>query len=964
MPAGGMTLVAEWQANSYKVLFDNNGGTGTMNAQIFEYDTPQNLNSNSFVRAGYSFQGWSEQKTGGYTYLDGASVNNLTAENDGTVILYAIWKAETMVLQFDVNGGNIGTKPDDIIAETDSTIDLNGIADPTRTGYTFKHWYRQGDPTKENVGASFKMPAADSVLVAEWEANTYTVNYHKNGGSGTMSSQEFNYDETKKLLRNDFTRDGYVFVGWATTIDGAPSYIDEALVSNLTADKAGIVDLYARWSANEQVLQFDVNGGDVSSKPANIDGETDGVVDLSGVANPTRTGYTFKHWYKQGDVDKTNVGSSITMPANGVILVAEWQANTYKVTFNANGGTEIMGEQDFMYDEAQELSANKFERAGYTFAGWATTAAGTASYADKASVTNLTAAADDVVELFAVWIANEQLIQFDVNGGAASSKPEDIIARTDSDVDMDTVTAPTRKGYTFKHWYTQGDADKQPVTGTIQMPAGGLVLVADWTANKYSVIFDANEGSGTMPEQVFVYDSAQKLSANTFERTNYDFVGWSTTKTGKAEFTNEAEVINLIDEKDGAVTLYAVWKLHERVLSFDVNGGDEATRPADIQKGIGEEVDLGKVTTPTRTGYTFDHWYEKGDADKAPVTGTIQMPEKNTVLVAAWKANQYTVTFDANGGEGKMNDQAFVYDAPQNLTENSFKRINYDFIGWATEEEGAVAHYDKEAVENLTEKDKETITLYAIWEKKPVLPILKANNIVLTTDQVAEFMQADNLAEKIAELSDAKVVDGNTNDLIASHDKITVDTSNVKKAKGVYKAKVSYETKTRSAVEATEIDVTVIEPSKKMQKITFDVNGGDAKSKPDDISAPVGTTVDLKNVKDPTRSGYTFVGWFNGEKKVGKTIEMPENGLQLLARWTKNGSVGSSQGSANTGSGNKDGLVLNTDREAPSTSDAGKTLPKTNDTTSIGLSISGMMLGLLAFFGYKKKKEKDAEKNI
>ncbi|MFQ7234971.1 MAG: InlB B-repeat-containing protein, partial [Enterococcus hulanensis] len=222
-----------------------------------------------------------------------------------TVALYAIWQAENQVLQFDVNGGALSSKPSNIIGNTDSTIDLSSVTAPTRTGYTFKHWYKQGDAAKEDVGTSVKMPATGLILVAEWEANSYIVKFHSNTGTGTMASQSFKYDEVKKLTKNSFTKDGYTFIGWATAANAPSSYTDEASVSNLTANAGDTFNLYALWSASAQVIQFDVNGGDASSKPANIIGETDEILNLSGVAAPTRKGYVFKHWYKKGDTAKT-----------------------------------------------------------------------------------------------------------------------------------------------------------------------------------------------------------------------------------------------------------------------------------------------------------------------------------------------------------------------------------------------------------------------------------------------------------------------------------------------------------------------------------------------------------------------------------------------------------------------------------------------------------------------------------
>ena len=87
--------------NTYTVKFDGNGNTsGTMAAQPMTYDAAVNLTANEFGRTGYNFAGWSESKGGEVKYPDGTSVKNLTAENDGTVTLYAIWTKKQVIPAF------------------------------------------------------------------------------------------------------------------------------------------------------------------------------------------------------------------------------------------------------------------------------------------------------------------------------------------------------------------------------------------------------------------------------------------------------------------------------------------------------------------------------------------------------------------------------------------------------------------------------------------------------------------------------------------------------------------------------------------------------------------------------------------------------------------------------------------------------------------------------------------------
>ena len=68
---------------------------------------------------------------------------------------------------------------------------------------------------------------------------------------------------------------------------------------------------------------------------------------------------------------------------------------------------------------------------------------------------------------------------------------------------------------------------------TEKMPANAITLYAKWEANEYSVDFNTNGGTGTMPAQAFVYDTAQTLTTNTFTKEGYTFTGWSSTADGQ-----------------------------------------------------------------------------------------------------------------------------------------------------------------------------------------------------------------------------------------------------------------------------------------------------------------------------------------------------------------------------------------------------------------------------------------------
>ena len=87
-------------ANSYKVEFNGNGGTGSMGKQDMTYDTSAPLTANRFTKAGYNFAGWSDSKDGAVKYFDGTSVKNLTAENEKIITLYAVWTEKQVIPAF------------------------------------------------------------------------------------------------------------------------------------------------------------------------------------------------------------------------------------------------------------------------------------------------------------------------------------------------------------------------------------------------------------------------------------------------------------------------------------------------------------------------------------------------------------------------------------------------------------------------------------------------------------------------------------------------------------------------------------------------------------------------------------------------------------------------------------------------------------------------------------------------
>ena len=172
-----------------------------------------------------------------------------------------------------------------------------------------------------------------------------------------------------------------------------------------------------------------------------------------------------------------------------------------------------------------------------------------------------------------------------------------------------TLPAPAKvTGYTFAGWFTT-QADGEQVQDNATLTAD-LTLYAQWTANSYTVTFEANGGEGSMNQQTFTYDVAQALNQNTFTRTGYSFTGWNTQANGSGStYVDKAEVQNLTTEEGANITLYAQWTANTYTIRFVDENGTEL-QSSEVKYGQTPEYN-GETPTKESTAefhYTFAGW--------------------------------------------------------------------------------------------------------------------------------------------------------------------------------------------------------------------------------------------------------------------------------------------------------------------------------------------------------------------
>ncbi len=542
------------------ITFNTNGGS-IINSISGKYGEAVTAPANP-TREGYTFAGWDKQIP-----------TTIPAED---VTINASWSINQYTITFNTNGGT------EITAITqDYGTDITAPANPTKEGHTFAGWDKTIPTT---------MPAEDVTITASWTINQYTITFNTNGGS-TIAAITQDYGTNVTAPANP-TKEGHTFAGW-----------DKTIPTTMPAENMTIT---ANWTINQYTITFNTNGGTTIAAITQDYGTT-----VSAPANPTKEGHTFAGWDKQ---------IPTTMPAEDMTINASWTINQYTITFNTNGGSTIAAiTQDYGTNVTAPADPT---REGHTFAGW-----------DKTIPTTMPA---EDVTITAAWTINQYTITFNTNGGT------EIAAITqDYGTTVSAPANPTKEGHTFAGW------DKTiPTT----MPAEDMTITASWTINQYTITFNTNGGT-EIAAITQDYGTNVTAPANP-TKEGHTFAGWDKT----IPTTMPAENI----------TITASWTINQYTITFNTNGG---TTISPITQDYG--TDITAPANPTKEGHTFDGWDKQ-----IPTT----MPAEDMTINASWTINQYTITFNTNGGttiSPITQDYGTNVTAPANPTKEG-----HTFAGW------------------------------------------------------------------------------------------------------------------------------------------------------------------------------------------------------------------------------------------------------------------------------------------
>ena len=575
------TLYAKWTANTYEVTLNPNSGSGGSASVTMTYNSSEHTAITNPTRTGYTFHSWNtttssstrkivisskgvmSENVAGYTGAGGVWIRTTATT------LYARWTANTYTgtNKLKKNGGNKDGSYTVKYAATSLTV----TTAPSRTGYMVEGYYKEAECTTlvattagalqastgyTNSSKKWNQTSAKD-LYTKWTPIAYSVRFNKNDedATGTMSDQDFTYDEAQTLTVNGFSKTGYTFVGWATEPSGDVVYSNSQSVNNLSATHDAVVDLYARWTAATYDVTLNSNGGTINA--GNVENYTYGM-GATLPTNVTRTGYDFGGWYDNSSFEGDAVTAISTSDTGAKEYWAQWTPNT-------NTPYVVKHYQQNLDGTYPEEPTDTDNETGTTDAD-VTPAVNSYTGFTAPSTQTVTILADGSRVVTYQYTRNSYNLTWDANGGELSGEYTSGSVKFGASI---TVPTATQENYEFDGW------DEEPAA---TMPAEDKTYTAQWTLSAVTITWKSEDGETILETDPLVligatpsYDGETPTKATT-EAYTYTFDGWSTTIGG--------DVVDPLPAVTEATTYYAHFFATANVASVKV--GSTTTYYADF----------------------------------------------------------------------------------------------------------------------------------------------------------------------------------------------------------------------------------------------------------------------------------------------------------------------------------------------------------------------------------------------
>ena len=328
------------------------------------------------------------------------------------------------------------------------------------------------------------------------------------------------------------------------------------------------------------------------------------------------------------------------------------------------------------------------------------------------------------------------------------------------------------------------------------------------------------------------YDSAYGTLPTT-SRTGYTFAGWYTAASGGDKVESTTTVSTSSNH-----TLYAKWTADTYTVTFDKQGG---TTPAPETKTVTYDGTYGNLATTSRDGYTFSGWYTQASGgDKVESVTTVSTSADHT-LYAQWTAKTYTVTFNEQGGSAPNPSSKQVTFGSAYGSFATSSRVGYTLAGWYHSSIGSSSLFTESSLVALAENH----TLLAHWDAITYDLTYMINGGTNSQDNPAHYSIESETITLAAPTRDGY-------DFVGWYAEDTFSTVETTIPKGSRGDKTLYAKWTVA-----------------IYSVSYELNSGTNDSGNPTSYTILDSTIALLN---PTRSHYTFGGWYTTSGFTGSAV--------------------------------------------------------------------------------------------
>ena len=682
---GNATLYANWVPKTVKTTFHRNFNSNDTTTVTHTYTAGagQSFSTNGWSRQGYTLLGWSDSPnatTAKYTPTNGIGDDWIEAYS-GSKDLYAVWKKnsyqQTVRVRFENADGSLGEYSQAYQANHDY-------------GSTF-NWEFPASKQYQSAKVSYTVTGAKSTDITVYRQKYALAITGDDGVDSISGTGSFRYGSTASVSYK--VKTGYKFIkSTGTTSDGNQNGSWTGL-----AGKEGTIQDTWNITCNRNIkiytelinysISYNLNGGSMSGQKTSYNVNTATFT----LPMPSKTGYTFTGWTgSNGSATQKSV--AIAKGSTGdKSYTANWSANTYYVTYDANGGSNAPAQQSFVFNSGAKISTTKPTRTGYTFINWVY---GETNFNPGDAIPSGWGS----FTLKAQWKVNSYTITYKPNGGSGSDQTQTVTYGT-------AWTAKgaiySRTGYTMSSWNTQanGSGTKYSLNmGQTSEQLSNVILYAQWTPNSYYLDLNGYlngtgsgniTGYGTADVYVngkLVADDVSDYCSQIPYGSIYEIKDIKTKPGHVYNGVHSGKLSGTMGAGRASVELSFSTKVLTATFHRNFNDSDATTTTQKFK--YGQSGQAFNANAWSRTGYTFLGWSANKNAtsmtwpDKCGVADSwVDSNYPSISIYAVWSLNTYSISYNLNGGS--MSGQKTSYNVnTETFTLPIPSKTGYTFTGW------------------------------------------------------------------------------------------------------------------------------------------------------------------------------------------------------------------------------------------------------------------------------------------